>query len=229
MFRWHPDTTQVSESITLKLLDLSQLYQSMDACNYAIKLINARHYAFDPITLISISLKYNIKDVFRYAFNRLISKHVNEFEDTDYDMLTFPVWKTLFRIKEQLDLHRCIMACEPPPLVHSECCQNNKRCLEDWHQVWWNGMGHCLLDGHNPQPYNSAVSQFESLSYGSMDPECWRAMVALVREGKAFQHKDDLIDCTARGLAEFLISEPVLDDETTLRSNNPKNYHTSRL
>ena len=75
-------------------------------------------------------------------------------------------------------------------------------------------MGRCLLDGHNPQPDNSAVSQFESLSYGSMDLECWRAMVALIREGKAFQHEDDLIDRTAQGLAEFLISEPVLDDDS---------------
>ena len=64
MFRWCPDTTQVSESITLKLLNLSRLYQLMDAHDYTIKLINARRYAFDPITLISISLKYNIKDVF---------------------------------------------------------------------------------------------------------------------------------------------------------------------
>jgi len=39
-------------------------------------------------------------------------------------------------------------------------------------------------------------------------------MVALIREGKAFQHEDDLIDRTAQGLAEFLISEPVLDDDS---------------
>lgn len=47
-------------------------------------------------------------------------------------------------------------------------------------------MGRYLLDGRNPQPYHSAVSQFEGVSYGSMDLECWRAMVALVKEGKAF-------------------------------------------
>ena len=36
--------------------------------------------------------------------------------------------------------------------------------------------------------------------------------VALVKEGKVVQHEDDFIDCTARGLAEYLISEPIPDE-----------------
>ena len=212
MLRWCPDTLQLSESIILQLLEVSQLYRLKAAHDHAIKQINAHRYAFNPVMLISISLKYHIKDTFRYAFNRLVSKCVNELKDVDYELLTYPVWKTLFRVKEWLDLHCRIVACELPPLLHSECFQDKKRCLEDWHQVWWNGMGRYLLDGRNPQPYHSAVSQFEGVSYGSMDLECWRAMVALVKEGKAFWHEDDLIDRTAWGLAEYLISEPIPDE-----------------
>ncbi|KAI5988691.1 hypothetical protein EDC04DRAFT_2588682, partial [Pisolithus marmoratus] len=77
--------------------------------------------------------------------------------------------------------HRHIVAGEPPPVVHSACCQDQWKCSEDWCQVWWNGIGHYLLDGHNPQPYTSAVLQFQSLSYGYMDLECWNAMIALIK------------------------------------------------
>ncbi|KAI5997821.1 hypothetical protein F5J12DRAFT_791722 [Pisolithus orientalis] len=211
--KWRPDTSQASETTLLQLLELSRMYESKDVREHAIKQLASRRYTIKPITLISIALKYHIKDIFCYAFRRLIPKPINELNHADYELLTVPVWMTLLRVKERLELHRRIVACEPPPMVHSPCCQDHKRCVDDWRQVWWNGMGRYLLDGRSPQPYNSAVKQFEGLSYGSVDPECWRVMLALVKEGKAFQHEDDLIYRTARGLAEYLIHEPFFGDD----------------
>ncbi|KAI6033255.1 hypothetical protein F5J12DRAFT_888178 [Pisolithus orientalis] len=162
--KWRPDTSQASETTLLQLLELSCMYESKDVREHAIKQLASRCYTIKPITLISIALKYHIKDIFCYAFRQLIPKPINELNHADYELLTVPVWMTLLRVKD-------------------------------------------------PQPYNSAVKQFEGLSYGSVDPECWRVMLTLVKEGKAFQHEDDLIYRTARGLAEYLIHEPFFGDD----------------
>ncbi|KAI6140187.1 hypothetical protein BKA82DRAFT_167523 [Pisolithus tinctorius] len=102
------------------------MYESKDVCEHAIKQLATHHYTIKPITLISIALKYHIKDIFCYAFRWLIQKPINKPNHADYELLTVPVWMTLLR---------------PPPMVHLPCCQDHKRCVDNWHQVWWNGMG----------------------------------------------------------------------------------------
>lgn len=210
--KWRPDAWQAPESTIIELLELSRMYESQDARKYAIKQLSACCYAVKPINLASIALKYQIKDIFCRAFRRMVSLRVNDITDSEFDLLSSSVWRTLFRLRERLDLHRRIVACEPPPLVHSVGCEDPQRCLHDWRQLWWNGMGRFLVDGRNPQSFNDAVQQFQGLSYGGMSPECWRNVVKFVKEGRAFLHEDDLLDLTARSLAEFLIVEPSFDD-----------------
>ncbi|KIM63561.1 hypothetical protein SCLCIDRAFT_1173263, partial [Scleroderma citrinum Foug A] len=152
--KWRPDAARMSDEMMVQLLQLSQKYQSKSAREHGLKRLQNRLWHISPTKLVSISLKYQIKDVFEHAFSQLVWLHVNKL---DCDILTIPVWNTLIMAKEQLDLHRRIVACEPPPMVHLTCCQDRKTCDDDWRQVWWNGMGRFLLNGRNPLSFDDTM------------------------------------------------------------------------
>jgi len=38
-------------------------------------------------------------------------------------------------VKEQLNVHRRIIACEAPPMVHAGTCTKQKQCEDNWKQV----------------------------------------------------------------------------------------------
>ncbi|KIM55066.1 hypothetical protein SCLCIDRAFT_30673 [Scleroderma citrinum Foug A] len=198
----------MSDEMMVQLLQLSQKYQSKSAREHGLKRLQNRLWHISPTKLVSISLKYQIKDVFEHAFSQLVQLHVNKL---DCDILTIPVWNTLIMAKEQLDLHRRIVACEPPPMVHLTRCQDRKTCDDDWRQVWWNGMGRFLLDGRNPLSFDDAMRQFQDFDYGAVCPDCWRQMLDFCKQGKAFTHERRLIDNTCQELASRLIKEPTFD------------------
>ncbi|OAX37998.1 hypothetical protein K503DRAFT_770914, partial [Rhizopogon vinicolor AM-OR11-026] len=50
--------------------------------------------------------------------------------------------------------------------MHASNCREPVGCDEDWHAIWWNGMGRFLLDGRNPQPYGDAVKCFKNMQFG---------------------------------------------------------------
>ncbi|KAG2068203.1 hypothetical protein BDR04DRAFT_1103716, partial [Suillus decipiens] len=35
-----------------------------------------------------------------------------------------------------------VIAWEVLPMVHAATCMKQKRCEEDWKQLWWNGLKH---------------------------------------------------------------------------------------
>ena len=211
-FRWRPDSSHTSEATICHLLELGRFYDSKDARNHALKLLHPRRFSIPPAKLISLALKYHIKDVFCDAFNRLIPYRVNDLKEEDYELITYPVWMAFIRVKERLELHRRIVACEPPKMEHASGCQDQQRCLDDWRQVWWNGMGRFLLDGRNPLTFYNAAQAFESLRTGAIHPDCWKTMLTVVRGGKAFDHERILIQRTAQGLAEVFIHEYIIGD-----------------
>ncbi|KAG1886262.1 hypothetical protein F4604DRAFT_1572178, partial [Suillus subluteus] len=118
------------------------------------------------------------------------------------------VWNTMFKVKERLNVHHRIIACETPPMVHVGTCTKQNRCEEDWKQLWWNRMGRFLLDGRNPQPYKDAVERFEKLDIGEINLDCWRAVLYIVKAQSAFDHERKLITCMADDLTKYLIVEP---------------------
>lgn len=189
---------------------MSRMYQSKDARDHAIKRLQSRRWSIPPCTLISVSLQYNIKDIFKYAFGILVPLRLHEL---DHRLLTPPVWNTVIVVKERIDHLRRIVACESPVMQHSKHCRDRKACNDDWKQVWWNGMGRYLLDGRNPLPYNEALEQFQELDYGHVHPDCWRIMLDFIKTEKAFRHEGILIEGTAQELADHLISEPNFDDD----------------
>ena len=89
-------------------------------------------------------------------------------------------------------------------------CQKQRKCYEEWCQVWWNGMGHYLLDGHNPQSYDAVVRQFKGLCFGNMDPECWKTMLTFVKAGRAFKHKEISLRPRLRVWQHTLSVNPIL-------------------
>jgi hypothetical protein len=144
--------------------------------------------------------------------SRLVSARINDISDEEFRAVGSVVWNTMFKVKERLDVHRRIIACEAPPMVHAGTCTKQKLCEDDWKQLWWNGMGRFLLDGRNPQPYKDAVERFEKLDIGQINLDCWKAVLYIVKAHSAFDHERKLITRTADDLVKYLIVKPNFED-----------------
>ncbi|KAG1840787.1 hypothetical protein C8R48DRAFT_620727 [Suillus tomentosus] len=207
-----PDVLKIPNNTVIQLLELSDMYICKDARVYAVRHLQRQRYSLEPTQLISLALKYNIKDFFPHAFERLVSARINDISDEERHTVGSIVWNTMFKVKERLDVHRRIIACEAPPMVHAATCMKKTRCEEDWKQLWWNGMGRFLLDGRNPQPYKDAMERFEKLDIGEINLDCWKAVLYTVKAQSAFDHERTLITRTADNLAKCLIVEPSFED-----------------
>jgi len=193
----------------IQLLELSDMYLCKDAREYAIQHLQRQRFSLEPPQLISLALKYHIKALLPHAFERLVSTRINDISDAERHVIGSVVWNTMIKVKERLDVHRRIVACEAPPtMVHAGTCSMQNKCEEDWKQLWWNGMGRFLLDGRNPQPYKDAVERFEKLDTGGVNYGCWKAMLLVIQGHTAFSHEQKLISRTADNLVKCLIVEP---------------------
>ncbi|KAG1879193.1 hypothetical protein F4604DRAFT_1579665 [Suillus subluteus] len=123
------------------------MYLCKDARVYAVHHLQSQRYSLKLTQLISLTLKYNVKDFLPHAFEQLISARINDISDDECHAVGSIVWNTMFKVKDCLNVHRRIIACEALPMMHSGTCMKHKRCEEDWRQLWWNGMGRFLLDG----------------------------------------------------------------------------------
>ncbi|KAG2366300.1 hypothetical protein BDR07DRAFT_1274782, partial [Suillus spraguei] len=93
-------------------------------------------------------------------------------------------------------------------LMHSSDCQDPTGCSEDWHAIWWNGMGWFLLNGRNPQPYGDALKRFKELSFGRVSEGCKKLMFKILDEGALFRHTEHFASEACRFLVEKLVFEP---------------------
>ncbi|KAG1887721.1 hypothetical protein F4604DRAFT_1532649, partial [Suillus subluteus] len=126
--------------------------------------------------------------------------------------LGFEVWNAFIDLKELLNKHNCIVACEEPLIIeHSSYCTDNTACFIDWQQLWWNSMTRFFLDGCNPQKFYEAIECFQELGskIRRVNPECWKMMLQMVKKGTAFHLTSDLVEeKTAQQLSAALIKEP---------------------
>ncbi|KAG1855612.1 hypothetical protein F4604DRAFT_1685709 [Suillus subluteus] len=97
---------------------------------------------------------------------------------------------------------------EPKILMHSNECQDPTGCNEDWHAIWWNGMGRFLLDGRNPQLYDDAIKRFKELQFGCVSEGCKDLMFKILDQGAAFKHAEQFVSETCSFLVEKLVFEP---------------------
>ncbi|KAG2120486.1 uncharacterized protein F5147DRAFT_562476 [Suillus discolor] len=207
-----PDVLKICNKAVIQLLELSDMYLCKDARVYAVHHLQRQRYSLEPTQLISLALKYNVKEILPHAIERLVSARINDISDDEFRAVGSVVWNTMFKVKERLDVHRRIIACEAPPMVHAGTCTKQKLCEDDWKQLWWNGMGRFLLDGRNPQPYKDAVERFEKLDIGEINLDCWKAVLYIVKARSAFDHERKLITRTADDLVKYLIVEPNFED-----------------
>ena len=66
---------------------------------------------------------------------------------------------------------------------------------EDWHAIWWNGMGRFLLDGRNPQPYGEAVKVSKIWSSDAL-AGYKELLFKIIEQGAAFNHAKQFIEET---------------------------------
>ncbi|KAG2091716.1 hypothetical protein BD769DRAFT_1395576 [Suillus cothurnatus] len=147
----------------------------------------------DVLDLLWFSNKFMSQKARDVTINHLHERPVRK-------RLRFKVWNAFVDLKELLDEHNRIVACEEPPIIeHSSCCTDNTACFIDWRQLWWNSMARFLLDGRNPQKFYDTIERFQELG-----PEIGR----MVKKGTAFHLAYDLVEETAQQLSAALIIEP---------------------
>ncbi|KAG0691502.1 hypothetical protein DFH29DRAFT_1019301, partial [Suillus ampliporus] len=161
--------------------------------------------------LLALCLEFSIQKFFVPTFRRLVEFRVRDIPGPARKRLGFEVWNAFVDVKELLDEHRRIVACEEPPIIeHLPYCTNNTACSIDWRQLWWNSMARFLLDGRNPQHFREAVEHFQELGseIRRVNPECWKIQLQTVKKGAAFHLTFDLVEETAQRLSAALITEP---------------------
>lgn len=89
-------------------------------------------------------------------------------------------------------------------LTHTKDCSIPAMCREDWHTVWWDGMGQFLLDAVNPQIFLDAVMDFWEMQFGHMGVGCQQLMFQLLDDGVGFWHADIFIADVCQGLVDDL-------------------------
>lgn len=181
-----------------------------DAREHAIQQLEARRFSIRPTKLVSLSIEYNITRLFVSAFCRLVKARLDDLTDDEYKAMPPRVWVAILRAQTTVRMHRHIVACEAPAMVHATSCAHHGYCEQDWKQLWWNGMGRFLLDGRCPQSYKNAIKRFEQMrEIGDISPECWWGMMMKLRDNSAssaFSLEDIFIERTSHNLAQTLIS-----------------------
>ena len=171
-------------------------------------------------------MEYNLVQLFTHSFKRLVKARFDNLTSDEYTSVGPVVWAHILKAQERIQLHRRIVACEPPPMVHVSACTNNDECADDWKQLWWNGMGRFLLDGRNPQPYRDAIQRFEGMVTGRVSVECWKAMMVLVKTQLAFRHEDKFIERTTNQLPPQFSSSFATGSSLQVRTNHARQPHS---
>jgi hypothetical protein len=197
-----------ANDVLIDLLNLSRFFLADSTEQLAIHHINSRKWHFHPAQLIHLCFKFRISVFFESAFARLVDIPFRELTPDQKELITPAVFYALAEVKESLELHKHIIAAEPPPIInHAPDCPNPKRCSADWYAVWWNGMARFILDGRNPLTYDEAFKRFEILGFGEMGHGCKKDMLALVKGGNGFRHAQYTVDVAGARLAASLSSE----------------------
>ncbi|KAG1884083.1 hypothetical protein F4604DRAFT_1574904 [Suillus subluteus] len=192
-----------------KFLRFCDMYQCSHAREFVISRISSARYCFHPAKLINLAIKYHVRSIFPYAFQQLAETPITELTHAHRELMGDEVFLNVVYVQAALDSHRRIVAAEEPKiLMHSNECQDPTGCNEDWHAIWWNGMGRFLLDGRNPQPYDDAVKRFKELQFGRVSEGCKDLMFKILDQGVAFKHAEQFVSETCSFLVEKLVFEP---------------------
>ncbi|KAF9236043.1 hypothetical protein BU15DRAFT_77351 [Melanogaster broomeanus] len=184
-------------------------YQCSQTKVFVVNCLKAARRRFHPAEIIGIAVSYTIPELFRLAFRDLTEVPIPELTKLHRIKMGSEVFIAVAYAKALLDTHYRIVAAEEPPIrTHANDCQDSASCEEDWHAIWWNGMGRFLLDGRNPQPYRAAVRRFKEMRFGRVGKGCKEAMFKLIDEGAASKAAEHMITEVCDRLVWKLLFEP---------------------
>ncbi|KAK7008323.1 hypothetical protein R3P38DRAFT_3592481 [Favolaschia claudopus] len=198
--------------LIVKSLELSQFLMAPLFRKHCLTMIQQRTWAIPGAKLIFLSYHYRTRLFFETAFHHLASSPLRDLTVEDVDLIGFRAYVALARLKEAHAEHRSILAAEEPVFdhdqrQHSMGCLDHEACEEDWHRVWWNGMGRCLLDGRKPLTYTSSREYLESMHFGRMSPGCRMIMLQSIKDDEGNSHIYEM----TKTVATFLMTEIVED------------------
>jgi len=149
---------------------------------------------YHPAELIQLGCQFNIPKLFKRGFRSLLDIPLKQVSKEHRLEIGNDAFVALVYAKSLLNKHSCIIASEELViLTHAVDCQDPIACQEDWHSVWWNGMGCFLLDGRNPQPFGDAVKRFQQMEFGRMGTGCQKLMFQILGRGVGFRYADVFI------------------------------------
>ncbi|KAG1768509.1 hypothetical protein EDD22DRAFT_872088 [Suillus occidentalis] len=173
-----------------RFLQFCDMYQCRHTQEFVVHRIFTARFRFHPAQLINLAIKYHKSHTHR-------------------ELMGHEVFLNIVYVQAALDHHRRMVAAEEPKiLMHSNECEDPTGCNEDWHAIWWNGMGRFLLDARNPQPYSEAVKRFKELKFGRVSEGCKELMFKLLDQGAAFRHAEHFISEACHLLVDKLVFEP---------------------
>ena len=166
-----------SEEDLTHFLELIHMFDYSDALRgYIANCISQRAYILHPSKLIYFSMEYNLPVLFDRGFSRLCDIPLGKLKECHCLQLRSIILASYICVMGRFDEHRRRVAAEPPEMQHSKVCQDLSGCSEDWRVVWWNGMGHLLLDARKPHSYEDAMSHFKTLKFGRVTEACKQNM-----------------------------------------------------
>ncbi|KAF8549905.1 hypothetical protein OG21DRAFT_1447278 [Imleria badia] len=189
------------------LLKFTDKYRCLMTRNFVIDHIWDQRFSYRPAELVQLGCWFSIPKFFHRGFKSLLAMPLKEINREHRLEMGQEVFIALVYAKSALDEHMRLVACEEPViLTHVTDCQDPSACQEDWHNVWWNGMGRFLLDGRNPQPFSDAVERFREMQFGRMSQGCRNLMFQLLDRGTGFRRADLFITEICNGLIQdFLV------------------------
>ncbi|KAI6114660.1 hypothetical protein EDD16DRAFT_1597213 [Pisolithus croceorrhizus] len=187
------------------LLELVQKYRCAETRRFAINHIWNKRFSYHLVELIRLGHDFHILQVFSHGFMGLLKIPLKEISKEHHLLIGEEVFVAFVYAKAMLDEHCRIVACEEPVILsHASDCGDPTTCQEDWHAVWWNGMGRFLLDGRNPQPFSDTVKRFCEMQFGRMGRGCQQLMFQVLDCGVAFQYADTFVKDVCQGLVHDL-------------------------
>ena len=176
-------------------LEFCEKYKCDQMKNFVANWLQGFSWCFHPAELVSVAITYQLLALFRIAFLILTDISLMDLTKEHHSMISPDTFVSLALTKSVLDQHCWIIAAEEPHIVaHAEDCQDPPVCAADWHDGWWNGMAHYLLDGWNPQPFKEAVRCFKTeMQFGWVGKGCKAKMFQLLDDGIAFECAEDFI------------------------------------
>ncbi|KIK25394.1 hypothetical protein PISMIDRAFT_96860, partial [Pisolithus microcarpus 441] len=173
--------------------------------HFAINHIWDKQYTYHLAELIKLGHDFHIPQVFSCSFMSLLKIPLKEISKEHCLLIGKEVFIAFVYAKVMPDEHCRIVTCEEPVMLsHASDYRNLTTCQEDWHAVWWNGMGWFLHDGRNLKPSSDAIKHFHKMQFGQMSHGCQQLMFQVLNHGVAFQYANTFVKDVCQGLVHDL-------------------------